>query len=102
MIRLLYEYEHVIHVDKNTELKKYTIQQALLDAFRTRRYAKFYTGKYYISVTFNRDYTIQLSSNYTYDAHFNRELRRLESKKYTLNTTTYFIWYWINKLRKIQ
>ena len=99
-MKLLYEYEHVIHVDAKTELKKYTIQQALLDAYRTKRYAKFYAGKYYISVIFNRDYTVQFSSNYTFDANFSRELRRLEAKPYRLNTTTYFIWYWINKFRK--
>lgn len=101
-MKLLYEYEHVIHVDAKTELKKYTIRQALLDAMQTRRYAKFYAGKYYIGVTFNRDHTVQFSTNYTFDFNFNKELRRLETKKFTLNTTTYFVWYWINKFRKIQ
>jgi hypothetical protein len=98
----LYEYEHQIHVDANTELKKYTIQYALLDAQKTRRYAKFITGRYYISVTFNRDATIQLSSNYRTNMTFNKELSRMENVKYTLNTLTYFIWYWMNKLRKIK
>lgn len=98
----LNEYEHQIHVDANTELKKYTIQYALLDAQRTRRYAKFITGRYYISVTFNRDQTVQLSSNYRSDMRFNKELMRLEDVKYTLNVLTRFIWYWMNKLRKIK
>lgn len=97
----LYEYEQLIHVDSKSELKKYQIQYALLDAQRTRRYAKFYTGKYYISVAFNRDNTIQISSNYRYDGKFNNELRRLEQVRYTLNVMTQFIYYWMNKLRKV-
>lgn len=100
MVRLL-EYEQLIHVDSKTELKKSTIQYALYNAQYTRRYAKFYTGKYYITVSFNRDNTIQLSSNYRVDMKFNRDLQRLENQKYTLYKTTYFIWYWMNKLRKL-
>jgi len=100
MIRLV-EFEHVLHVDADRELKKDIIRQCLYDAQRTQRYAKFYAGRWYISVAFNRDYTIQLSSNYTFDANFSRELRRMEAKKYTLYTMTYFIWYWINKFRKL-
>jgi hypothetical protein len=97
----LYEYEHQIHVDAHTELKKFTIQHALLDAQKTRRYAKFITGKYYISVIFNRDYTIQISSNYRSDMKFNKDISRIENVKYTLNVLTQFIWYWMNKLRKM-
>lgn len=100
-MKLLYEYEQIIHVDNKTELKMYTIQHALLDVQRTRRYAKFYTGKYYISVTFNRDHTILISSNYRTDMKFNRELKRLEAEKFTLYKMSYFIWYWMNKLRKM-
>ena len=100
-MKLLYEYEQLIHVDKNTELQKYQIRYALYDAQKTRRYAKFYTGRYYISVAFNRDNTIQFSSNYRNDIKFNRELRRLENKKYLLNEVTFFIWYWMNKFRKM-
>ena len=98
---LLCEYEQLIHVDKNKELTKYIIQQAMLDAQRTRRYAKFYTGKYYITVCFNRDSTVQLSSNYRSDMKFNRDLQRLENQKYTLYTVSHFIHYWMNKLRKM-
>lgn len=100
-MKLLYEYEQLIHVDKNTELKQYQIKYALYDAQKTRRYAKFYTGKYYISVSFNRDNTVQFSSNYRTDTNFNRELQRLENKKFSLNIVSYFIWYWMNKLRKM-
>lgn len=97
----LYEYEHQIYVDSKTELKTFVIQHALLDAQKTRRYAKFIIGRYYISVTFNRDYTVQISSNYRSDMRFNREIVRLENVKYTLNVLTRFIYYWSNKLRKI-
>ena len=100
-MKLLKEYEQIIHVDRSRELKKYTIQQALLDAQRTRRYAKFYVGKYYIAVAFNRDATVQISSNYRSDMKFNRDLQRLEDQRYTLYTTTHIIWYWLNKLRKM-
>lgn len=100
-MKLLFEYEQLIHVDRETELKKATIQYALYNAQYTRRYAKFYTGRYYISVGFNRDGTIQLSSNYRSDYKFNRDLSRMEVQKYTLNAMTYFIWYWMNKLRKL-
>ena len=97
----LYEYEQIIHIDANTELKQNTIKYALYDAQRTRRYAKFYCGRYYISVSFNRDYTVQLSSNYRSDMRFNKEIDRMENKKYAINTMSYFIWYWTNKLRKM-
>lgn len=100
-MKLLYEYEQIIHIDSDHELKMYTIQHALLDVQRTRRYAKFYTGKYYITVTFNRDHTILISSNYRTDMRFNRELKRLEAEKFTLYKMSYFIWYWMNKLRKM-
>jgi hypothetical protein len=101
MIKLL-EYEHQIHVDAKTELKKYTVQHALLDAQITRRYAKFICGRYYISVIFNRDGTIHISSNYRYNMVFNKELEYMEQRKYTLNTTTDFIWRWMNKIRKLR
>ena len=101
MIPLL-EFDQQIHVSSDTELKRATIDYAILKAFNKRRYAKFYTNKYYISVCFNRDYTIQISSNYTYDNTFNRELRRIEAKKFSLNIMSYFIWYWMNKFRKMK
>ena len=100
-MKLLREFEQRIKVDKNDELNKHQIEFALLDAMKTRRYAKFYTDKYYITVTFNRDYTIQISSNYRTDMRFNRDMKRLEEKKYTLHTTSQFIWYWMNKFRKM-
>jgi hypothetical protein len=98
---LLTEYEQIIHVPSDRELKEYTIQQALLNAQRTRRYAKFYTNKYYISVAFNRDSTVQMSSNYRSDMKFNRDLQRLENQRYTLYTVSHFLTYWLNKLRKM-
>lgn len=98
---LLKEFEQIIHVKRDAELKEYQIRYALLDAQRTARYAKFYCGRYYITITFNRDHTIQFSSNYRGDTRFDRELGRLESYKFTINTTAHFIWYWMNKFRKM-
>lgn len=98
---LLQEFEKIIHVDRNTELKKSTIVYALMEAFRTKRYAKFYAGKYYISVAFNRDFTVQISSNYDKDRTFLRELRRQENRKFSPNVMAFFIHYWMNKIRKL-
>lgn len=100
-MKLLYEKEQLIHVDSKTELKKYQIKYALLDARLTKRYAKFYTGKYYISIAFNRDFTVQFSSNYRVDGQFNRQLQRMEDRKFMINEVTDFIFYWMNKLRKL-
>ena len=47
----LFEFEKLIHVGSDKELSKQTIIWALMEAFRTKRYAKFYTNKYYIHVT---------------------------------------------------
>ena len=96
---IILEYEHVIHVDKNKELSKATIQWALLDAQKTKRYAKFYCGKYYISVCFNRDQTIQFSSNFVENRKFITQLRNMENRKYKLNNVTFFLWHWLNRLR---
>ena len=100
MIPLL-EYEQIVHVDKDTELTKSAIRNALYDAQRHRRYAKFYCGKYYISIAFNRDETVQFSSNYRVDTKFRRELDKIEGYKYRLNAVTNFIHYWMNKFRRL-
>lgn len=98
---VLQEKEQLIHIDANTELKKYQIKYALLDARLSKRYAKFYTGKYYISIAFNRDFTVQFSSNYRVDGKFNRDLQRMEDRKFMINEVTDFIYFWMNKLRKL-
>lgn len=95
----LSEAEKVIHVDKDRELLKQTITYALLEAYRTRAYVKFYVGKFYISVTFNRDYTVQIATNYHEDRYFSKEMRVMESRPYHVNDMSYFLWYWLNKLR---
>ena len=78
-----------------------TIKYALLDARLSKRYAKFYTGKYYISIAFNRDFTVQFSSNYRVDGKFNRDLQRMEDRKFMINEVTDFIYFWMNKFRKM-
>lgn len=100
----LEESTQLIHVSSTTELSKPVIQYALNSAMATRRYAKFYSDKYYIIVTFQRDMTVTISSNYRWNVTFDKELTRFERNMNTTSTKitqlTYFIWYWMNKIRK--
>ena len=98
----LSEAEKVIHVNKDMELLKQSIVYTLLEAYRTRAYVKYYVGRYYIAVTFNRDYTVQVSTNYHEDRQFSRELRKLEARPYRVNDMAYFLHYWLNKFRKLR
>lgn len=98
----LFEAEKVFYVNKDKELLKQTIIYALLEAYRTRAYVKFYVGRYYISVTFNRDYTVQISTNYHEDRYFSREIRKLETRPYRVNDMAYFLHYWLNKFRHLK
>lgn len=100
LITLINESTQLIHVDSTHELTKSVISYALNSARSSRRYAKFYSNKYYINVTFQRDGTILIASNYKSDFVFNKKLKEIESYKYGLYTTTYFIWYWMNIIRK--
>lgn len=104
MIPLVNESVQLIHIDSKTELKKPVIVFALNSARSTRRYAKFYSDKYYIMVTFQRDNTTSISTNYRHDAKFDRELTRFEKKlkgtKVKVNQLAHFIWYWMNIIRK--
>ena len=100
MIKILYESTYLIRVNKDQELLRTVISQALNRARDSRKYAKFYSNKYYIIVTFQRDGTVLISSNYRTDLMFNKRLKELEQYKFGLYTTTYFIWYWMNKIRK--
>ena len=96
----LNEWEQVIYVDKSKELTKAQIQYALYEARKHHRYAKFYCGKYYISIAFNYDLTVQFSTNYRYNSGFSRELNRMEGYKYQQATVTNFIYYWMNRIRR--
>lgn len=97
---ILQEREQIIHVDKSHELQKYTIKYALLTAQNRYTYAKFYCGKYYISVMYNQDRTVQISSNYRNNYKFEKEINKLENMKYNIGNVVYFIWLWMNKFRK--
>ena len=98
----LKEWVSQIYINKNTELPRETIRYNLLMARGYRKYVQFNAGRYYIIVTFNRDNTIRINSNYTYNLRFNKELYLLDKHKYELSIVTNFIYIWINRIRKIK
>jgi hypothetical protein len=97
---LLEEGTQLIHVSSDVELKKQVINFALVSARTSFRSAKFYSNKYYIEVTFQRDGTVRISSNYRTNPTFNRQLNLIDDKPYRQADTTNFIWLWMNKIRK--
>ena len=97
---ILEEGTQLIHVSADTELTKNVIQFALQSARTSLRYAKFYSNRYYIEVTFQRDYTIRISSNYRTNPTFNKQINQIDSKPFKLSDTVYFIWLWMNRIRK--
>ena len=100
-IPILTEGTQLIHVSADTELTRQVINFALVSARTSRRYAKFYSNKYYIEVTFQRDGTVHISSNYRFNTLFNRQLYELEKKPFRITETVNFIWIWMNKIRKM-
>ncbi len=99
---LLEEGTQLIHVSADTELKKQVINYALMSARTSLRYAKFYSNKYYIEVTFQRDGSVRIASNYRTNPTFNRQLNLIDDRPYRQADTTNFIWLWMNKIRKIK
>ena len=98
---LLEEGTQLIHVSADTELNKQVITYALLSARTSLRYAKFYSNKYYIEVTFQRDGSVRIASNYRTNPTFNRQLNLIDERPYRQADTTNFIWLWMNKIRKL-
>ena len=101
VIKLIVEGTQLIHVSADSELTKSVINYALTSARTSRRYAKFYSNKYYIEVTFQRDGTIRIASNYRTNTLFNRQLVQLDSRPYRIGETVNFIWLWMNRIRKL-
>lgn len=101
MIPILNEGTQLIHVSTDTELKKNVINYALTSARTSRRYAKFYSNKYYIEVTFQRDGTVRIASNYRTNTLFNKQLVAIDSRPFKLGDTVNFIWLWMNRIRKL-
>ena len=101
MIPILTEGTHLIQVSSQNELKQSVIKYALLDAKATRRYAKFYSNRYYIEVTFQRDGSIRIASNYRTNVTFNRQLVDIDGKPFRVGAVTNFIWLWMNRIRKM-
>lgn len=98
----LNEGTQLIHVSADTELKKNVISFALTSARTSLRYAKFYSNKYYIEVTFQRDKTIRIASNYRTNTMFNKQLVAIDSRPFKLGDVVNFIWLWMNRIRKIK
>lgn len=101
MIPILIENTQLIHVSANTELTKNVINYTLVSARTARKYAKFYSNKYYIEVTFQRDGTVRIASNYRYNYQFNRQIIELENQPFKLGRYINFIWLWMNRIRKL-
>jgi hypothetical protein len=97
---MLRENTQLIHVSADTELKKNVINYALQCARTSLRYAKFYSNKYYIEVTFQRDNTVRISSNYRTNPTFNRQINQIDTGKFKQSDTVNFIWLWMNRIRK--
>lgn len=93
--------QYLIRVSSNTELTRHVINYTLQSARALRRYAKFYSNKYYIEVTFQRDNTVRISTNYRYNYYFNRQLTELEKHPFKLSEYINFIWLWMNRIRKL-
>ena len=93
--------QYLIRVSSNTELTRHVINYTLQSARALRRYAKFYSNKYYIEVTFQRDSTVRISTNYRYNYYFNRQLSELEKHPFKLSEYINFIWLWMNRIRKL-
>lgn len=98
---LLTEGTQLIHVSADTELKKDVINFALMSARISLRYAKFYSNKYYIEVTFQRDHTVRIASNYRTNPMFNRQINQIDNRPYKQLETVNFIWLWMNRIRKL-
>jgi hypothetical protein len=101
MITILQEGTQLIHVSATSELTKSVINYALVSARTSRRYAKFYSNKYYIEVTFQRDGTTRIASNYRTNTQFNKQLVNIDSRPFRLSETVNFIWLWMNRIRKL-
>lgn len=99
---LITEGTQLIHVSADAELTKNVINYALVSARTSRRYAKFYSSKYYIEVTFQRDNTVRIASNYRTNVLFNKQLVAIDSRPFKLSQTVNFIWLWMNRIRKLK
>lgn len=91
----------LIKMTKSQEIDISTIRYALIMAKANKRYAKFYTNKYYIEVAYRRDNTVRISSNYRNNFKFDRQLTQLENNAYNLSAFVNFIYLWTNRIRKL-
>lgn len=99
MIKIINESVQLIHIDSSTTLTPQSIQYALMRAMSNKMYAKFYTDKYYITVNFNRDNTINVSSNITLP-QFVSSLWKMSQLGWTFERVKTFIYTWMQLNRK--
>lgn len=90
----------VIRIKSDQELTKTQIRYALMSAQATCHYAKFYTDRYFITVLYNRDGTVNISTNYRFNTLFDNQLYWLTRNGYQLALYVDFIYRWINYIRK--
>lgn len=90
----------IIHVDRTQELGKTSIRYALMSAQATCHYAKFYSGRYFITVLYNRDGTVNISTNFRHNTLFDNQLYWLTRNAYQLSTYVDFVYRWMNYIRK--
>ena len=102
MINLLNEGVQLIHIGPATNVNVEMIKRAMIMARSSKQYAKFYTDKYYITVSFHKDNTFSVAHNVR-NLQFYREYVRIQK---TLDNSdniylfAQFICRWLNNLRK--
>jgi hypothetical protein len=102
MIQLLDETIQMIHINSNKEITPALIKHTLMLAKAGNNYAKFYTDKYYIIVSFNKDNTFSISHNIR-NLDFYRELMRLQNNNRSKNNISLyypFLCRWLERIRK--
>lgn len=102
MINLLNEGVQLIHIGPTTNINLEMIKRAMVMARSSKQYAKFYTDKYYITISFHKDNTFSISHNIR-NVQFYREFTRLQCNlncSTNISLTAQFIYRWMNNLRK--
>ena len=102
MIDILNEDIQLIHIGPSTNVTVEMVKRAMIMARSSKHYAKFYTDKYYITVSFHKDNSFSVSHNIR-NLRFYNEFTRLQGNlQYSTNINIFaqFICRWMNNLRK--
>lgn len=101
MIELINEGIQLIHIGKDTKVNADLVKHALISARASQNYAKFYTDRVYITVSFHKDNTIAISHNIR-NLNFYREFCLVQKRvknKTDLQVYSSFIAKWLNIMR---